>query len=220
MAKKATKGKIISGWREKKNEAKILYNKAREKDKSLPGFYRSDLYKNIKQRQDKSLKRFEKRDQINERKRELYSTKKQIENVRKENGLIKYDNVSVFKAFSGDGRVFEDSVLKANEGKKFVGSIEKNGRIRYFDNYSDFKINVNSFLSKMYKKDKNGDNYEAFNWNIERNYKLQNETLFISYEFTKTNFTIEDESNDENDEFADDESEDFNAEDLTDDDDD
>lgn len=186
MAKIKTKKQLRQKWASEKRRIKAIYNEAKKHQKGLPKFEETDGYKYIKNKERRSLKRWDNRKQINQKRRERYAVKKEIEKTN----LNEYgDAMTVFEAFSGKGRVFEDAILKANDGKKFTGLIEvnyyksKNPVTYTFTNYAAFRIWINNFLSKLYSKE--GDVYAAFRWTIYRFYFNDETTLTIKYVFTE-----------------------------------
>ncbi len=186
MAKIKTKKQLRQKWAAETRRIKEIYNQAKKHQKGLPRFEETDGYRYVKNKEKRSLKRWDNRKETNQKRREKYAVKKEIEKTN----LNEYgDTMTVFEAFSGKGRVFEDAILKANEGKKFTGLIEVNyyGSKRHiaytFTNYADFRIWINNFLSKLYNKD--GDVYAAFRWTIDRFYFNDETTLTIKYIFTE-----------------------------------
>lgn len=183
---KIKKSDISQKWGNRIKSAKSIYDRARKNNKSLSGFYRSDIYKDLKSRKTRALKRYDNRKAINERQREYRKEKKEVEKAESEQGVKKLKTVSVFEAFSGTGRIFEQAIIKANEGKEFIGHVkiinEGKEKNKYFSDFSNFKIYVNKFLKKMYEKGKDGeDEYEAFIWKISRFYKVEETKLFVKY---------------------------------------
>lgn len=182
--KKQPKRVIISKWKGKISEAKKAYNFV--KKKGWPKFEDTENYKIIKQREKQALKRLEKRDEINAERREKYARKKELE--QQQENLSYFDVITVFKAYSGNGRIFETNTRKLIEDRKaaFYGTITYNKRKYTYTNLAKYSMKLNSILSYLYnKKDKNGGDYSAFHWNVERSYlyNVETNTMYVENTF-------------------------------------
>lgn len=186
MAKKQTKKTLLLRWGKKIKEAKAIYNDIKKDNPGMPGFYNSNLYKDIKNRKERAEKRFENRDKINKRKRELYQAKKEVERSAQEMEVI--EEMTILQAYAGQGRILEDSIIRQSEqeGKSFAGEIvvvyeNGNTNTRTFTNYSTFRQAVNLFISEVFKM---GSDF-AHLWTVERSYKISTEKTLLKYTFTE-----------------------------------
>ena len=184
MASKKTKAQLEKKWQGKIDLARNAYNSVRKKNPDLPGFYNSVGYKDFDKRRKRAFARFKNRDIINERKRISYSIRKKIENELGDEELI--DFVSVFQAFSGAGRIVEETIVQNSVGKDFEGVIKINendyiaeGNYAFSD-YALFKIKVNKILSVLYKLGSD----TVFSWTIQRFFKEEDSKLTVKYVFS------------------------------------
>lgn len=178
MPKISTKKGLEKKWNSKIKAIKDIYDTVKKKNNDLPGFYNSPGYKDLKKRRQRALKRWDNRDVINERKR--------INNKIKSTDFEFNSDVSVYEAFSGVGRIFEDSLIqKHKDGFVFSGKISFKSKVVYFDNYSDFRIGVNNIIKQLYSiKD---DSSELFTWRVYRQYSIIEKTILVVYTFYQIN---------------------------------
>lgn len=184
MQKITTKRQLETKWNGKIKRLKKIYNDVRKDNPNLPKFEDSPGGIDVVKKKERALARWPKRKEINKQRRERYAVRKEIEKTDLENFG---DEMTVFEAFSGRGRIFEDAVIRANKGKAFIGLVEityfgASAAIKYtFINYAGFRIFINDFLKKMYEK--KGDRYAAFRWIVKRLFNITDKMLTIKYIF-------------------------------------
>ena len=202
MAKVTNKKSLLKKWNEKISKSERIYKDLRKKDKSLPGWEKSDIYKEFKKRKKRSLMRYERRDEINERRREVYKLRKEGEKLKDE--FSEVSESSVFEAYTGDGRAFENTMREIVKDKKstFFGEIFiDTKRDSSFAEINRYSFRVNSILRKIFnKKGKAADSYAPMQWMVKRSYFYDVEInhLFVSHEFFTPDYDeTKPESNDE-----------------------
>lgn len=193
MAKRITnKKELIQKRNAIINNIKNAYEKVRKTNPELPGFYNTKAYKDLDKKRQRSFKRYDKRDEINEKRRENNNVKKIIPN--------KFDvvtDVSVYEAYNGKGRIFEDSLIQKHKANfLFEGAVKYKKSIRYFDNYSNFRIETNKIIAIIYAIVVKKGSDELFKWFVTRAYSVTDKAVLISYNF----YRIKDESDTEENE--------------------
>lgn len=192
MTKIRNKKSLVKKWNEKISKSEKIYKELRKKDKSLPGWEKSDIFKTFTKRKKRSIKRFENRDEINERRREVYRLRKESEKLKDE--FSEVSESTVFEAYTGEGRLFENLIRQIVKDRKatFYGEIfidEK--RDSSFTNIERYSFRINSILRKIFnKKGKTKDNYAPMQWFVKRSYFYDVEInhLFVSHEFFSPDF--------------------------------
>lgn len=188
MPKIKTKKQLTKKWNTRIKEIKRIYNEAKKHQKRLPKFEETAGFKDMEKRKKRSLKRWGNRKEINARNREKYAVRKEVEQKPLDNFM---DEMTVFEAFSGRGRIFEAAIIKANEGKEFSGIVEvwhyksEKPIVHTFLEYGGFRRFINALLRELYNKE--GDVYAAFRWTIERYFLVEENRLTVKYIFKEVN---------------------------------
>lgn len=186
MAKKQSKKKLVQKWNEKISNSEKLYKEVRKENKSLPGWEKSDIYKAFRKKKQRALKRYERADEINYRKRELYRAKKEAENVRDE--FTEISEVSVFEAYTGNGREFEDNIRKIvrERNSSFYGEIFiDNKKDSSFADINRYSFRINAILRKIFDSHNEKKSLSALSWRVKRSYfyDVANNHMFVTHEF-------------------------------------
>ena len=186
MAKKLSKLKIVKKWNEKLSDSEKIYKKIRKENKELPGWEKSEIYKEILKRKKRALNRSKNADEINKRQRDLYKAKKEIEKLRDK--LTEVSTVSVFEAYSGNGRIFENNIRQLVKDKRasFFGEIFiDDKKDSSFTNVERYSFRINQILHKIYTDKDNGKSLSALSWNVTRKYfyGAEKNALYVSHEF-------------------------------------
>ncbi len=193
MAKKQSKVQIIRKWNEKISRSKEIFKAAyKEQGKKPPKFEDSEMYENINKRKLKALKRFKNRDKINAENRKKYKLRKEANEGKDD--FSHTSEVSVFEAYSGRGRKFENSIRDLVKERKsdFYGEIYVRHSLQASDtiigtyvDVSKYSMKINQMLRKFYETKNSDGKYIAFSWRVLRSYffDVEKNTLYVSHIF-------------------------------------
>lgn len=190
--KNVTKKSLKKDWSNKRKQAKQIYDKVKSQNPEIPGFYNSDIYKEIKRREKKAVYYYENKERINKERRDKYAAKKEFEEIQEDNGIIYSDEVTVFEAYSGSGRVFENEFreLVKSKNSTFYGEVIYDGKKHTFIDIRKYGIFIHRILKELYSgksgNEAQKDQYLVFNYMVNRSYaynKDQNK-FFVLHEFS------------------------------------
>ena len=171
-------------WKGRFEQAKNALKKATGKQR-IRNFENTSAYKSIKRKYTAAKYYNNNAKKINERRRELY----EIKTFARKEKLSEVDEISVFKAFSSDGRFFWKALMDYSFDT-FSGIIN----IIELDTFDDeqetiqygtlegFRMAVNKLIRKFYANDSSG----VFKWTVARSYRYIKEKSFLIVEYTFT----------------------------------
>jgi len=170
MAKKfkPTLKRIEDKWSDKIREARAENPK---------GFYKSETYLSLKKRKERAIYR--------------YGLKKIKDKIDKAPERELIFSGTVYEAYTGGLRLQEAVLYEENKTLNFYGEISFTTEslfsgtkvsVRYFDNYSLFRMYINQIIRLMFKKNKK-DFYRAFETTVKVYFAADKKTFFLTYEF-------------------------------------
>jgi len=173
------KSDVKSAWGKKINAAKSAYKTAGFDG----GFYRSDVYKDIKRREKRALYRYDNRERISEQKRQYRERVKSARIASPSN--VAFDG-DALKAFSGAAGRNDRRAIAAINAKNFVGNLnvteERDGidvtldKKKYLSDAA-YQNRISFWVSYLFSK---SDGYLIFNSTVQRliEYDRKTDTLY------------------------------------------
>lgn len=169
---KPTLKRIKAKWSEKIREARAENPK---------GFYKSQTYISLIKRKKRAIYR--------------YWLRKLKDKIDKGPERKLVFSGTVYEAYTGGLRLQEALLYEENKTLNFYGEISfkteglfGGGKlsVRYFHDYSLFRLYINQIIRLMFKKNKK-DFYRAFETNVKVYFAADKKTFFLTYKFYEKN---------------------------------
>lgn len=185
-----TKKELLSAWGSKIKTAKQYHKIMKEQGYDVGPFYKSDVYKGLKRKENRSAYRYDNKEKISQQRKERRLIhKEQIEYIRenKENINFTYSG-SAIDAFKGRRGLSDKKFVENIKYKNFVGELTvsdgETGEIleekTYFSAVRYF-ARVSYWINKLFSK---SEGYQIFNSTVykRQKYVKETETLYWFYE--------------------------------------
>lgn len=182
--------KFLQRYKQQENQLKELFKIAKKSGQKLTDIKKTKQWKDIQRRKKNAEYYYKNRKKILKERRDKRAAEKSVNKIQSGNKFKNFGSQTVFEAYSGKGRIFEAGLLSKYSKYKFAGTIEilpseDNEKTYSYSDYEKFRRKISKILSKLYNKE--GSIYEAFFWEVDRSYFVdeKRKTLFLFYTFTE-----------------------------------
>ena len=199
-SKKITKKEGLEIWSKRIADIRKVYNESIKKQNKNIAFKNTDIYKELNRKKKRSEYYYNNRKRINKDRKERAKRVKRLGVLVDSGDFRVLDDITLYEAFSGNGRLFEAQIRKRFIDKKFLGIIKFQGRRRNYIDATKYQIEVNRILKTLYEKVDGAFTYSMMEWRVERSwfFEKKTNTLFVGHRFYSL---FDEEENDEENEY-------------------